>query len=171
MHPLKPSLVSLPVLNKNRCNRQKKRSHGHDYALPFFPQQSERLCWSSAGTVSTWPGWRWDAGAPGTSSSPSNTQESRTRSRWGRSERFEVNADSRTWSPVYRSALNVLQFNSCNIHDPLRMNFTDFCDPLTLPLLPPSCWHFCFLLKNVNHYQISSHEIQYRHSWSPEDRR
>lgn len=47
-------------------------------------QRSEQHCWSSAGTDSTSPGWRWDAGARGTSSSRSNTRGSRTRSRWGR---------------------------------------------------------------------------------------
>lgn len=47
------------------------------------PQRSERLCWSSAGTVSMWLGWRWGAGARGTSSNLLNMQENKTRLRWG----------------------------------------------------------------------------------------
>lgn len=38
-----------------------------------------------------WPAQRWDAGTPGTSSSPSNTLENRLRSRW------ETTADYPSW--------------------------------------------------------------------------
>lgn len=74
--------------------------HSYDHALPFslpFLQQSERLCWSSAGTVSMLLGWRWNGGTRGTSSSLLNMQENKTRSRWGHTVLEERLAQNESW--------------------------------------------------------------------------
>lgn len=53
------------------------------------------------------------------------------------------------------------------VHGPLKMNPTDFGNPITFPQAPPWGCQCCFLVKSLNNYLIDCSEILYRRSSSP----
>ena len=54
-----------------------------------------------------------------------------------------------------------------DIHDPQKMNPTDFGDPLTFPVVGGTTSYFS--MKYLNYYWIDCDEIWFSHSCSPQD--
>lgn len=129
------------------CN-PKNEKELNDY-VPV--QLCGQLCSSSAGTDSTWPAWRWGAGARGTFFSPSSTQASRIRSRWeepeGRKQVIYIKVTKHLWCDVIEKRGCVLLHSSYTTATCQRSQFS----------------LFLLLLKNDTPYYLSiySHVQRY----------